>query len=200
MLGAKETAMLDKSYPYYIAGKAIAANTDVEVLDKYSGKRATRVAFAETAAVRKAIAAAAKAAPAMAAFPHDARRDVLEHCVARFTERHEELALALCIEAGKPIRDARGEVTRLINTFRIAAGDATRLGGEVIDMAISRRTRGYRGMATRVPIGPCAFITPFNFPLNLIAPTVAPAIAAGCPFFLTPPAKNPGRPPTIDRK
>src|SRR3546814_848019 len=75
-LGAKETAMLDKSYPYYIAGKAIAANTDLEVLDKYSGKRATRVAFADTAAVRQAIAAAAKAAPAMAAFPHDARRDV----------------------------------------------------------------------------------------------------------------------------
>src|SRR3546814_2855895 len=80
----------------------------------------------------------------MAAFPHDARRDVLEHCVARFTERHEELALALCIEAGKPIRDSRGEVTRLIDTFRIAAGEATRLGGEVIDMEISRRTRGYR--------------------------------------------------------
>lgn len=183
--------MLDKSYPYYIAGKAIAANTDLEVLDKYSGKRATRVAFADTAAVRKAIAAATKAAPAMAAFPHDARRDVLEHCVARFTERHEELALALCIEAGKPIRDARGEVTRLVDTFRIAAGEATRLGGEVIDMEISRRTRGYRGMAKRVPIGPCAFITPFNFPLNLVAHKVAPAIAAGCPFVLKPAAKTP---------
>src|SRR3546814_10640276 len=97
--------------------------------------------LADTAAVRKAIAAAAKAAPAMAAFPHDARRDVLEHCVTRFTERHEKLALALCIEAGKPIRDARGEVTRLIDTFRIAAGEATRLSGEVIDMEISRRTR-----------------------------------------------------------
>src|SRR3546814_9735015 len=92
MLGAKETAMLDKSYPYYIAGKAIAANPDLEVLDKYYGKRATRVAFADTAAVRTALTAAAKAAPAMAAFPHDARRAVLEHCVARFTERHEELA------------------------------------------------------------------------------------------------------------
>ncbi|MFC3715211.1 aldehyde dehydrogenase family protein [Luteimonas soli] len=183
--------MLDKSYPYYIAGKAIAANTDLDVLDKYSGKRATRVAFANTAAVRKAIAAATKAAPAMAAFPHDARRDVLEHCVARFTERHEELALALCIEAGKPIRDARGEVTRLVDTFRIAAGEATRLGGEVIDMEISRRTRGYRGMAKRVPIGPCAFITPFNFPLNLVAHKVAPAIAAGCPFVLKPAAKTP---------
>jgi acyl-CoA reductase-like NAD-dependent aldehyde dehydrogenase len=191
MLPAKEIAMLDKTYPYYLAGKAVDANTDLDVLDKYSGKRATRVAFADTAAVRKAIAAAHKAAPAMAAFPHDARRDVLEHCVARFTERHEELALALCIEAGKPIRDARGEVTRLVDTFRIAAGEATRQGGEVIDMEISKRTRGYRGMARRVPIGPCAFITPFNFPLNLVAHKVAPAIAAGCPFVLKPAAKTP---------
>ena len=183
--------MLDKTYPYFLAGKPVAANTDLDVFDKYSGKRATRVAFADAASVRKAIAAAHKAAPAMAAFPHDARRDVLEHCVARFTERHEELALALCIEAGKPIRDARGEVTRLIDTFRIAAGEATRLGGEVIDMEISKRTRGYRGMVKRVPVGPCAFITPFNFPLNLVAHKVAPAIAAGCPFVLKPAAKTP---------
>lgn len=183
--------MLKKSYPYYLANKPVAANTDLAVLDKYSGKRATRVAFADTATVRKAIVAAHKAAPAMAAFPHDARRDVLEHCISRFTERQEELALALCIEAGKPIHDSRGEVTRLIDTFRIAAGEATRLGGEVIDMEISRRTRGYRGMTKRVPIGPCAFITPFNFPLNLVAHKVAPAIAAGCPFVLKPAAKTP---------
>ena len=183
--------MLDKTYPYFLAGKPVAANTDLDVFDKYSGKRATRVAFADAASVRKAIAAAHKAAPAMAAFPHDARRDVLEHCVARFTDRHEELALALCIEAGKPIRDARGEVARLIDTFRIAAGEATRLGGEVIDMEISKRTRGYRGMVKRVPVGPCAFITPFNFPLNLVAHKVAPAIAAGCPFVLKPAAKTP---------
>ncbi|GAA3931176.1 aldehyde dehydrogenase family protein [Luteimonas lutimaris] len=183
--------MLNKTYPYYLAGKPVAANTDLEVFDKYSGKRATRVAFADSTAIRKAIAAATKAAPAMAAFPHDARRDVLEHCVARFTERHEELALALCIEAGKPIHDARGEVTRLVDTFRIAAGEATRLGGEVVDMEISKRTRGYRGMVKRVPVGPCAFITPFNFPLNLVAHKVAPAIAAGCPFVLKPAAKTP---------
>ncbi|MGV8931045.1 MAG: aldehyde dehydrogenase family protein [Luteimonas sp.] len=183
--------MLKKSYPYYLAGKPVAANTDLVVLDKYSGKRATRVAWADTATVRKAIVAAHKAAPAMAAFPHDARRDVLEHCVRRFSERQEELALALCIEAGKPIRDARGEVTRLIDTFRIAAGEATRMGGEIIDMEISPRTRGYRGMVKRVPIGPCAFITPFNFPLNLVAHKVAPAIAAGCPFVLKPAAKTP---------
>ncbi len=183
--------MLDKTYPYYLANRAVAANAELEVLDKYSGKRATRTAFADAATVRKAIVAAHRAAPAMAAFPHDARRDVLEHCVAQFTRRHEELSLALCIEAGKPIGDARGEVTRLIDTFRIAAGEATRLGGEVVDLEISRRTRGYRGMVKRVPVGPCAFITPFNFPLNLVAHKVAPAIAAGCPFVLKPAAKTP---------
>ncbi len=180
-----------KTYPYYLANKPVAANTDLEVLDKYTGKRAARVAFADGATMRKAVVAAHKAREAMAAFPPDARRDVLEHCVRRFTERKEELALALCIEAGKPIHDARGEVLRLIDTFRIAAGEATRLGGEVIELQVSERARGYRGMTRRVPIGACAFITPFNFPLNLVAHKVAPAIAAGCPFVLKPAAKTP---------
>jgi acyl-CoA reductase-like NAD-dependent aldehyde dehydrogenase len=183
--------MLKKSYPYYLANKPVAANTDLEVLDKFSGKRATRVAFADAATVRKAIVAAHKAREAMAAFPPDARRDVLEHCVRSFRKRSEELALALCIEAGKPIHDARGEVTRLIDTFRIAAGEATRIDGEVIELQISKNTRGYRGMIKHVPIGPCAFITPFNFPLNLVAHKVAPAIAAGCPFVLKPAPKTP---------
>jgi acyl-CoA reductase-like NAD-dependent aldehyde dehydrogenase len=183
--------MLRKSYPYYLASRPVAANTDLEVLDKYSGKRATRVAFADAATVRKAIVAAHKAREAMAGFPPDARREVLEHCVRRFSERSEELALALCIEAGKPIRDARGEVTRLIDTFRIAAGEATRIDGEVVELQVSPRTRGYRGMVKRVPIGACAFITPFNFPLNLVAHKVAPAIAAGCPFVLKPAPRTP---------
>jgi acyl-CoA reductase-like NAD-dependent aldehyde dehydrogenase len=183
--------MLKKSYPYYLANQPVVANTDLEVLDKYSGKRATRVAFADAAAVRKAIVAAHKARAAMAAFPPDARRDVLEHCVRRFDERRDELALALCIEAGKPIKDARGEVARLVDTFRIAAGEATRIDGEVIELQLSERTRGYRGMVKRVPVGACGFITPFNFPLNLVAHKVAPAIAAGCPFVLKPAAKTP---------
>jgi acyl-CoA reductase-like NAD-dependent aldehyde dehydrogenase len=183
--------MLKKSYPYYLANQPVAANTDLDVLDKYSGKRATRVAFADAATMRKAIVAAHKARAAMAAFPPDARRDALEHCVRRFDERREELALALCIEAGKPIKDARGEVDRLVDTFRIAAGEATRIDGEVIELQLSERTRGYRGMVKRVPIGACGFITPFNFPLNLVAHKVAPAIAAGCPFVLKPAAKTP---------
>lgn len=183
--------MLKKRYPYYLANQPVQANADLDVLDPYTGKRATRVALADAAAVRKAIVAAHKARGAMAAFTPDQRRDVLEHCVRRFDVMREELALALCIEAGKPIKDARGEVERLIDTFRIAAGEATRVGGEVLNLELSARTRGYRGFTKRVPIGACAFITPFNFPLNLVAHKVAPAIAAGCPFVLKPAAKTP---------
>lgn len=182
---------LKKSYPYYLAGTAVAANTELVVLDKFTGKPATRVAVADAVAVGRAIDAAWGARAAMAAFPPDARRAVLEHCVRRFQEREEELARALCIEAGKPIRDARGEVTRLIETFRIAAEEATRIGGEMLELQVSERTRGYRGMTKRVPVGVCSFITPFNFPLNLVAHKVAPAIAAGCPFVLKPAAKTP---------
>ena len=184
-------ATLKKTYPYYLANKPVATNTDLEVFDKYTGKRVTRVAVADAKAVGKAITAAYKAREAMAAFPPGARREVLEHCVRRFEERREELALALCIEAGKPIADARGEVTRLIDTFRIAAGEATRIGGDVLELQISERTVGYRGMVKRVPIGVCSLITPFNFPLNLVAHKVAPAIAAGCPFVLKPALKTP---------
>jgi acyl-CoA reductase-like NAD-dependent aldehyde dehydrogenase len=184
-------AALHSSYPYYLAGKAVAANADLAVRDKYSGKVATRVALADRKAVDKAIAAAHAARPAMAALPAHARRDILEHCMRRFEERREELALALCIEAGKPIGDARGEVGRLVDTFRIAAGEATRIGGEVLELQIAERSEGYRGMTRRVPVGACSFITPFNFPLNLVAHKVAPAIAAGCPFVLKPAAKTP---------
>jgi acyl-CoA reductase-like NAD-dependent aldehyde dehydrogenase len=99
--------------------------------------------------------------------------------------------MALCIEAGKPIKDSRGEVSRLIDTFRIAAEESVRIGGEVMNLEISPRARGYRGMFKRVPIGPCSFISPFNFPLNLAAHKVAPAIAVGCPFILKPASRTP---------
>ena len=86
---------MKKRWPYYLANAAVQANTDLEVFDKYSGERVARVAFADAKAVDAAIAAAWSARAAMAAFPPDARRDVLEHCVRRFTARSEELALAL---------------------------------------------------------------------------------------------------------
>ena len=183
--------MLNATYPYYIANKPEAPNQDLAVYDKYSGDVATRVAMADTAAIDRAIAAADAAAEPMRKLPAHKRQAILNHCVKRFEERFEELAEALCIEAGKPIKDARGEVTRLIDTFRIAAEEAVRINGEVIPMDITARAEGYTGMWKRVPIGPCSFISPFNFPLNLAAHKVAPAIAAGCPFVLKPASLTP---------
>src|SRR5262249_17601836 len=87
--------------------------------------------------------------------------------------------------------DAEGEVTRLVDTFKIAAEEAVHIDGEILNLEISERAKGYRGFVQRVPIGACSFITPFNFPLNLVAPNVAPAIAAGCPFVLKPSEKTP---------
>ena len=109
------------------------------------------------------------------------RQNVLMHCVSRFKERFDELAYALCVEAGKPIKDSEGEVSRLIDTFRIAAEESVRMTGEIQPLDISPRAKGYQGMWKRVPIGPCSFISPFNFPLNLAAHKIAPAIAVGCP-------------------
>jgi acyl-CoA reductase-like NAD-dependent aldehyde dehydrogenase len=182
---------LKESYPYYLANKAVFANTDLEVYDKYTGEVATRVAMADVAAIDEAIGRAAVAAEAMRKFPPYKRQAVLEHCVARFKERFEELAEALCIEGGKPIKDSRGETTRLIDTFKIAAEEAVRVGGEVMPLDRTPRAHGYSGMWKRVPIGPCSFISPFNFPLNLAAHKVAPAIAAGCPFILKPASLTP---------
>lgn len=183
--------VLKDQYPYYLANEPRQPNADLVVEDKYTGKVATHVALADEAAIDEAIGAATAAAEPMAALKPYQRREVLEHCVSRFTERAEELARALCIEAGKPIKDSRGEVTRLIETFRIAAGEAERIYGEVMPLDNAERASGYRGMWKRVPIGPCSFISPFNFPLNLAAHKVAPALAVGCPFVLKPASLTP---------
>ncbi|WP_186077220.1 aldehyde dehydrogenase family protein [Burkholderia gladioli] len=183
--------MLKESYPYYLANQAVQANTDLEVTDKYSGKVATRVALADAKAIDAAIAAAVEAEKPFASWPSFRRQAVLDHCVTRFRERFDELADALCIEAGKPINDSKGEVTRLIDTFRVAAEESVRIGGELVDLEISKRAQGYSGYVKRVPIGACSFISPFNFPLNLAAHKVAPAIAAGCPFVLKPASRTP---------
>ena len=182
---------LPDSYPFYLANRPRDPNTDLAVKDKYTGEVATRVAMADGATIDRAIQAAVEAAEPLRKLPPYERQAVLNHCVKRFTERAEELAYSLCVEAGKPIKDSRGEVSRLIDTFRIAAEEAVRIQGEVMNLEISPRARGYRGMLQRVPIGPCSFISPFNFPLNLAAHKVAPAIAVGCPFVLKPASRTP---------
>ena len=178
-------------YPLYLANKAEQPNTDLAVTDKFSGEIATRVALADAAMIDRGIAAAVVAAAPMAAMAAYERQTVLMHCVRRFAERADELAAALCIEAGKPIRDSRGEVARLIDTFRIAAEESVRMIGEVQPLDISARARGYQGMWKRVAVGPCSFIAPFNFPLNLAAHKIAPALAVGCPFVMKPASRTP---------
>ena len=183
--------MLAKNYPYYLANRPVAANADLAVDDKYTGEIATRVALADRRAIDEAIAAAARAAEPMRRMAAYERQAVPQHCVRRFEERSAELAETLCIEAGKPIKDSRGEVTRLIDTFRVAAEEATRIYGEILPLDITPRARGYAGMWKRVPVGPCSFISPFNFPLNLAAHKIAPALAVGCPFVLKPASFTP---------
>lgn len=180
-----------KNYPIYIANMPVATKAKLDVLDKYSLEKVARVGIASPRDIEKAIKAAVDAKPLMAALPAWKRAEILMACVDAFTKRHEELAQSLCVEAGKPISDARVEATRLIDTFRIAAGEATRINGEQIEMEVSPRAEGLRAMTRRVPLGVLSFITPFNFPLNLVAHKVAPAIAAGCPFILKPSEKTP---------
>lgn len=182
---------LQAKYPYYLNNKAVYANEDLEVTDKYTGEVATRCALADARAIDEGIAGAVRAAEPMAKMPSFEKKAVLEHCVTRFKERFDELAMALCIEAGKPINDAEGEVTRLIDTFQIAAEESTRMHGELQALDISPRAKGYQGMWKRVPIGPCSFISPFNFPLNLAAHKIAPALAVGCPFVMKPASRTP---------
>jgi acyl-CoA reductase-like NAD-dependent aldehyde dehydrogenase len=183
--------VLRKLYPYYLANRPQTSKQMLDVRDKYTGKVATCVAVPDAKATEKAIVAAVKATKPMREFKPWARQAVLRHCAQRFAERRDELAEVLCIEAGKPINDAAGEVTRLIETFQIAAEEAVRINGETLNLELASRLDGYHGYTRRVPLGPVSFITPFNFPLNLVAHKVAPAIAAGCPFVLKPAEKTP---------
>ena len=177
--------------PFWLAGRATTSDRTLAVKNKYSGETVAEVALADRDAIDRAIAAASLARAPMRAMAAYERRAVLDHCVRRFTERKDELARSLSDEAGKPIKDARGEVGRLIDTFQIAADESVRIHGEVLPLDISPRAKAYTGMWKRVPIGVCSFVTPFNFPLNLVAHKIAPALAVGCPFVVKPASATP---------
>ena len=183
--------MIRETYPYFLAGELSSSEHQIQVTDKFSGQVVSSVSLATPDVFEAAFTSASDSRRAMKELPPFERKAILSHCVKRFHEQFEELAMALCIEAGKPIKDARGEVSRLIDTFEIAAEESVRIGGEVMNLEISARAKGYRGMYQRMPIGVCSLITPFNFPLNLVAHKVAPAIAAGCPFILKPASLTP---------
>jgi acyl-CoA reductase-like NAD-dependent aldehyde dehydrogenase len=116
---------------------------------------------------------------------------VLDRASRLIAERAEDLARSLAVEAGKPLRTARGEVSRAVDTFAFAGAEARHLAGEMLPMAASTSGAGKIGFALRVPAGVVAAISPFNFPLNLVAHKLAPAIAAGCPVVLKPAPQTP---------
>jgi len=186
---------LNDHYPLYLANQPRDGADTLDVLNKYTGEAATRVARADAGLLGEAIAAAADAAPAMAAMKPYQRREALVHLMRGCEQRHDELTEATVIEAGKPRRFATGEVGRLIDTLRAAVhlcdGVLGAGGGEVMPLDVSERAAGYRGFWKRVPVGACGFISPWNFPLNLVAHKVAPALAVGCPFVLKPASYTP---------
>src|SRR5436190_3027801 len=183
--------MVQERYPLYLANCPQQPNTDLEVVDKFTEKVVAHVARADAGLLNQAIAAAADAAAPMRRLGEWQRKAVLKHLLARCEKRREELADVLVVEAGKPIQFAKAEVARMLDTIELAAEESTRILGEGLPLDTTRRGSGYRGMWQRVPIGPCGFITPWNFPLNLVAHKIAPAIACGCPFVLKPASYTP---------
>src|SRR5882757_2904710 len=183
--------MIHEHYPLYLANRPWQPNADLEVVDKFTDKIVAHVARADAGILNQAIAAAADAAVPMRRLGAWQRKGVLKHLLARCEERREELADVLVVEAGKPIQFAKAEVARLLDTIELAAEESTRILGEMLPLDTTQRGAGYRGMWQRVPVGPCGFITPWNFPLNLVAHKIAPAIACGCPFVLKPASYTP---------
>ncbi len=177
--------------PFYVNGRPTRESDALEIHDVFRGTLLARVALPGPASVEEAITGAWAARGATRALPPDARRRTLEDMAARLRERSTEFVELLCGEAGKPLRDARLEVERAVETFRLAAEEAVRAGGEILDLDDVPRGRGVRGFVRRFPLGPAALITPFNFPLNLVAHKVAPALAAGVPFLLKPSERTP---------
>ncbi len=183
--------MTKEQYPLYLANQPCQPNANLAVVDKYTGEEVARAALADAALLDEAISAAAGAATPMRRMASWQRKAVLQHLSARCKERRDELTDVLVVEVGKPIQYARAEVARLIATVELAAEEATRIVGEVLPVDDAPARAGYRAMWQRMPIGPCAFITPWNFPLNLVAHKIAPAIACGCPFVLKPASFTP---------
>ncbi|GBG27282.1 Aldehyde dehydrogenase [Hondaea fermentalgiana] len=180
------------SVPFYLVGRPVYANEDLEVMDKHTNEVFCKVAVATKSDMETAIhEVSTTGARKMAALPHYVRKEILMNVAREARRRSEELAMMTTIENGKAISDARGEVERLVQTFEIAAEETVRMYGEAGDMDIAKRAHGYQGIVKRFPRGPVSMISPFNFPLNLLASKVAPAIAAGCPFVVKPASRTP---------
>ncbi len=175
----------------FIAGEWTAGGPPIEVRNKYDGSVFAEVASARAEDVDAAIAAAHRAAPEMARLAPWRRAEILAKTAEGIRTRREELARVIAVEAGKAIKFARVEVDRAVQTFTVAAEEAKRIHGETIPLDASPAGEGYFGFWQRRPIGVVAAIAPFNFPLNLVAHKVAPALAAGNSVVLKPATTTP---------
>ena len=163
----------------FIDGQWVAGGAPLEVKNKYNGETVAMLSSARREDVDAAIAAAERAALVMADMPAYRRAEILLKTAALLRERHEDLAKTIAAEAGKALKFARAEVDRAISTFTIASEEAKRLHGETLPLDAVPSGEGYFGFWLRRPVGVIAAISPFNFPLNLVAHKVAPALAAG---------------------
>ena len=146
---------------------------------------------ATEAQYEEAVEAAVAAFEVTRKLPAYERGRILRDISAGIKARREELGRLIALEAGKPIRDALVEVDRAVLTFRLGAEEAERMTGELIPLDLMPSSKDRVGITRRFPIGPIAAISPFNFPLNLAAHKLAPAIASGNPIVLKPPSKDP---------
>jgi len=179
------------THGFLVDGKWMEEGDLVEVKSPYDGAVVGRVYQGRRQHAEAAIAAAVKAFGTTRRLPAFERQRVLRRVAEGIALRKEEFARTLCQEAGKPIKAARTEVERSIFTFTVAAEESTRIYGEYLPLDWQEFTAGRWGIVKRFPLGPIAGITPFNFPLNLVAHKVAPAIAAGCPMVLKPAPQTP---------
>ncbi|MDH4334681.1 MAG: aldehyde dehydrogenase family protein [Chloroflexota bacterium] len=185
------TTVAAESVPIYLAGEFVRAGTPLEIRNPATGELVASTWQAGPDELEHATQAAVSAFALTRRMASYERRDALAHVADRIVADADELAELLTRESGKPIRDARGEVARAALTFRTAAEEALRINGEWMPLDWTAANRGRSGIVRRFPIGPVAAISPFNFPLNLAAHKVAPAIAAGCSIVLKPPSKDP---------
>lgn len=176
---------------FFVDGRWIEEGEPVEVRSPYDGHVIARVFQGTSEHAEKAIAAAVKAFGTTRRLPAFERQRVLRRVAQTIAERKQEFATTLAQEAGKPIKAARSEVERAIFTFTVAAEESTRIYGEYLPLDCQEFTAGRWGIVRRFPLGPLAGITPFNFPLNLVAHKVAPAIACGCTMVVKPAPQTP---------
>jgi acyl-CoA reductase-like NAD-dependent aldehyde dehydrogenase len=176
---------------FLLCGKEWADGEAMEVRSPWDQGLLGKVTVATRNDARQAVTHAVASLRRVRGLPRWKRKEILEDIASALIEQKERFAQLIVAEAGKPVRAARVEVERAILTFKTSAEEAVRLGGESIPLDLTEGNEGRWGLVQRFPVGPVLAITPFNFPLLLVAHKLGPAIAAGCPVVLKPAPQTP---------